>query len=119
MPLPLTLLLQTPPLHLHHPHKQQELAQAPAAQTQDPDGGRGMEGKKDPPPRFLQGRQGQGRVRASVPSSHHQKLVHEMLAALFLALGVVVLGLLGCCVVRCDGAWGLLRVGGMGRLRRR
>lgn len=60
-----------------------------------------MEGKKDPPPRAAT----RGlRTRARVPTSHHQKVVHELMAAAFLALGVAVVGLLACCVVRCDGA---------------
>lgn len=77
-----------------------------------------MEGKKDPPPRGVRllrlRRDGSGRVygRQRVPDHKKQKLIHELLMALFLALGIAVVGALACCVVRCDGACILMNLDG-------
>ena len=80
----------------HHEQTQDQ------TQQQDPDAGRGTDGRKDPPPRAT--RRGL-RTRARIPTSHHAKIMHELMAAVFLAVGVAVVGLLACCVVKCDGAY--------------
>lgn len=36
--------------------------------------------------------------------SRHQKLVHALIFAAFVALGVAAMAVLGCCLVRCDSA---------------
>jgi hypothetical protein len=79
-----------------------------------------LDGRKDPAPKraLLRGEE------YLTPRTKHEKLVHTFLTAVFLAVGIFVLGAVACCVVRCNGQlvgrgggcryWGLVGLGWVG-----